>query len=104
MKHEKVSYQIDGKSFNGYWAFPEGEDTTVQQRPTIIVAHAWMGQDHFARQKADALAELGYIAFAADMYGEGKTASNADEAKSLVLPLFQDRALLQKRIRGALEA
>lgn len=103
MKHEKISYQIDDRSYNGYWAFPTGEDPTVQQRPAILVAHAWMGQDHFARQKADALAELGYIGFAADVYGEGKTASNAEEAESLMLPLFQDRSLLQKRIRAALD-
>lgn len=103
MKHEKVSYQIDGKFYNGYWVFPATEDITLQQRPAIIVAHAWMGQDSFARQKAEALAELGYIGFVADMYGEGKTASNSEEARHLMLPLFQDRALLQKRICAAFD-
>lgn len=103
MKHEKMAYQIDGQSYNGYWAFPAGEDLNVQQRPAIIVAHAWMGQDEFARQKADALAKLGYIGFAADVYGEGKQTSDPKEAESLMLPLFQDRALLQKRILAALE-
>lgn len=100
MKHQTEFYEIDGISFKGYWAFPSGE---LQKRPAIIVAHAWMGQDQFARQKADALAELGYIAFAADLYGSGRTASNAEEAESLMLPLFENRALLQKRIRGAYE-
>jgi dienelactone hydrolase len=103
MKHEKVSYQIDGQSYRGYWVFPTGEDPTVQQRPAILVAHAWMGQDQFARQKAEALAELGYIGFAADIYGEGKIASNQEEAQRLMIPLFQDRALLQKRICAAFD-
>lgn len=103
MRHEKISYQIDGKSYGGYWAFPTEEETSLQQRPAILVAHAWMGQDQFARQKADALAELGYIGFAADVYGEEKAVSNEKDAQSLMLPLFQDRALLQKRICAALD-
>lgn len=103
MKHEKISYQIEDQSFSGYWAIPTHEDLSTQKRPAIIVAHAWMGQDQFARDKADALAQLGYMAFAADLYGNGKTASNDEEAYHLMIPLFQDRALLQKRIRKALD-
>jgi dienelactone hydrolase len=103
MKQETVSYQIDGKTFKGYWAFPAVKDQTSFPRPAIIIAHAWMGQDHFARHKADELAELGYIAFAADVYGEGKTATNDEEAQSLMFPLFEERALLQKRIRAAVD-
>jgi dienelactone hydrolase len=103
MKHEKITYQIDGKAYHGYWAFPTGEDPTVQRRPAIIVAHAWMGQDQFARHKAEALAELGYMGFAADVYGEGRTASSPEEAQRLMMALFQDRALLQKRICAAFD-
>jgi dienelactone hydrolase len=101
MKHDQILYQIDGKTFNGYIAFPEGKGQSQQRRPAIIVVHAWMGQDQFARHKADALAELGYIGFAIDMYGEGRTATNTEEAQSLMFPLFEDRALLQKRVRAA---
>ncbi len=99
MKQEFVSYQIENKIFKGYWAFPKGEVT--QRRPAILIAHAWRGQDQFVRQKAEALAELGYIAFAVDLYGDGKFATSDDEAHHLMEPLFQDRALLQKRILAA---
>lgn len=98
MKRETESYEVEGKTFKGYWAFPAGEE---QKRPAILIAHAWMGQDQFAHHKAEALAELGYIGFAADVYGDGQTTSEAEEAQKLMLPLFEDRALLQKRIRGA---
>lgn len=98
MKTETELYKIDNQTFKGYWAFPAGE---LQNRPAIIVAHAWMGQDQFARHKAEALAELGYVGFAADVYGEGQTAVNAEEAEQLMLPLFENRGLLQRRIRGA---
>src|SRR5262245_14201754 len=103
MKHEKVTYQIDGQSFTGYLVFPTGEDPNVQRRPAIIIAHAWMGQDQFARHKAEELAELGYIGFAADVYGEGKRASHPEEAQRFMMPLFEDRTLLQKRIRAAFD-
>lgn len=103
MHHEKMTYQIDGKPYHGFWVFPSGEDAKVQRRPAIIVAHAWMGQDQFARRKAEELAQLGYIAFAADMYGDGKHVSRPEEAKQLMIPLFQDRALLQKRICAAFD-
>ena len=84
-------------------AFPVEENINNQKRPAIIVAHAWMGQDQVARQKADALAELGYIAFVVDMYGNGITTTHAEEAKELMRPLFEDRSLLQKRIRAAFD-
>lgn len=101
MQTQVVEYLIEGKVFKGYWAFPTNEKQ--EKRPAVLVAHAWMGQDQFAREKAEALAKLGYIGFAADLYGEGKTASNSEEAQTLMLPLFEDRALLQKRMQAALE-
>lgn len=103
MREEKEIYEIDGVPHHGYWAFPTGEDSNLQQLPVILVVHAWMGQDTFARHKAEALAHLGYIGFAVDLYGEGKKVSQPEEAQRLMLPLFEDRALLQKRIRTAFD-
>ncbi len=103
MRHERTNYEINGENFKGYWSFPEEEEPSAEKRPAILIAHAWMGQDQFARHKADELAQLGYIGFAADLYGEGRTAANAEEAQKLMLPLFENRQLLQKRIRGAFE-
>lgn len=101
MKQEKVDYIIDGRIHKGYWSYPQNANLSIEKRPAILVAHAWMGQDQFARKKADALASLGYIAFAADLYGEGRTAAQEEEAQQLMLPLFKDRQLLQKRIHAA---
>lgn len=103
MKQENTTYQIDGQSYNGYWVFPKNDDSKAQLRPAIIVVHAWMGQDQFVHDKAESLAQLGYIGFVADMYGEGKRVSQPEEAQKLMYPLFEDRALLQKRIRAAFD-
>jgi dienelactone hydrolase len=102
MQKKFEDYQSDSTVCRGYWAFPK-EEKSIQQRPAIVIAHAWMGQDDFARGKAEALAELGYIGFAADLYGEGKCASNAEDAQKLMFPLFEDRHLLQNRIRSAFD-
>jgi dienelactone hydrolase len=72
--------------------------------PAVIVAHTWMGQDDFVREKAEALAELGYAGFAADLYGNGTVAATIEEATALMVPLFVDRKLLQERIGAAYEA
>ncbi len=70
-------------------------------RPAVVIAHAWRGLDDFAREKAVALAEMGYVGFAADVYGGGINAEDDEESMALMLPLFENRKLLQNRINAA---
>ena len=99
MYQETIPYYIDDHKFVGHLVSPEGS----QKRPAIIIAHAWKGRDEFARHKAEELAELGYVAFAADLYGEGKVVESDEEASALMMPLFLDREQLQSRIIAAYE-
>lgn len=94
---ESISYQIEGQIYIGFIATPKKSGKI----PTIMIAHAWKGLDDFTKEKAIALAELGYAAFAIDLYGEGKVASSNIEAASLMKPLFINRKLLQKRMLAA---
>ncbi len=98
MKTEEIKYAV-GKDFtgNGYLAVEDG----AHKRPGVIIAHAWRGQDAFVREKAKELAALGYVGFAADLYGNGRTAENDVEAAKLMKPLFEDRRELRRRIVGA---
>jgi dienelactone hydrolase len=89
-----IEYFCDASIHKGYLAYPEQEGI----RPAILVAHAWKGQDDFARDKVKALAKLGYIGFAADIYGNGTFVSTNEEAASLMTPLFINRKLLRSRI------
>lgn len=100
MQTETIHYQSDEVTLKGYLVYAK---EVIVKRPAVLVAHAWKGQDEFARQKAHALAELGYIGFAIDMYGNGRTASNDEEAKKLMSPLFLDRKTLRQRVNAALE-
>lgn len=97
MHTEDLDYVIGKETFQGYLAF-EKEGPT--KRPGILIAHAWMGLDEFAKEKARKLAELGYVAFAADLYGKGNRATTTEEATAFMLPLFLNRQLLQDRIKA----
>lgn len=98
MKKETINYRVGNQSFKGYLVYDERDK---KPKPGVLVAHAWRGQDDFARKKAEALAELGYIALATDVYGDGKSVTTDEEAQALMFPLFLDRKLLLERITGA---
>ena len=100
IREEERAYFSEGIECKGFLAFPEEKG----KAPCVLVAHAWMGQDDFAREKAVELAKLGYIGFAADLYGNGTQVSSQEKAMELMLPLFTDRNMLRKRIVAAFEA
>lgn len=96
-----LEYQCNGSKSNhkGFLAY----EKEGMIRPAVLVAHAWRGQDDFARSKAEDLAKLGYIALAVDMYGNGLTVSN-EEAPKMMMPLFINRKTLRSRIVTAYKA
>ncbi len=98
MHIQTLSYKSDNTECNGFFAY---DSKSSAKRPCILIAHAWMGQDDFVRNKAMAFAELGYVGFAIDLYGNGKEAKDTQEAASLMSPLFQNRKLLQTRLKAA---
>lgn len=100
MSKEGLKYHAGGVECFGEVYFDE---KSKSKRPAVIVAHAWRGQDDFARDQAKKLAELGYIGFAADLFGNGKIGTTDEEAKKLIEPLVKDRLLLRERIIGAFE-
>ncbi len=101
MKSEPLIYSHGKIDCQGYITYDE---TATTRRPAVMVVHAWKGQDDFARQKAEALAHLGYVGFAVDMYGDGKTAHTSEQASEMMMPLFLDRELLQSRLKAAYQA
>ncbi|MFH5803294.1 dienelactone hydrolase family protein [Alienimonas sp. DA493] len=77
VKTETVEYQHDGTTFKGFVAY---DDALDGPRPGVLVVHEWWGLNDYAKHRAEMLAELGYVAFAVDMYGQGKTAEHPEEA------------------------
>ena len=70
----------------------------------MLVLHDWSGQNEFVRQKADFFAALGYVGFAADIYGLGRVGESIEEKQALMQPFLRDRILLRTRVQSALDA
>ena len=96
-----VEYEHAGDTLEGFLAC---DDTQDGARPAVMIAHAWGGRGQFECDKARALAELGYIGFAADMYGKGVRGKSKEENAALMQPFLDDRTHLQTRLGVALDA
>ena len=86
IKVEEVNYKQGETELRGYLFY---DDTTDGKRPGILVVHEWWGLNDYAKERAKMLAQMGYVAFALDMYGEGKTTEHpktAGEWASAVTP------------------
>lgn len=95
-----VEYKDGDVVLQGYVA---SDDAVQGKRPGILVVHDWMGIGDETRRRCDMLAQLGYVAFAADVYGKGVRPANADEAGKLAGKYKGDRALYRKRLNLALD-
>lgn len=75
---ETVHYFAADSATSGYFVTPAGEGPF----PAVILIHEWNGLDDRVRQVADAFADEGYVALAADLFS-GRTGSNPDENRAL---------------------
>ncbi len=101
IKSEKVEYTCGETVLEGYLAW---DDAVKGPRPGVMVVHEWWGLNDYPKKRAEQLAALGYIAFAADMYGNGVVATTPEKARELATALRQDRKLMRNRARAGLEA
>lgn len=97
-----IEYEHDGEKFRGYLAKPKGLSDD-DDRPGVLVVHEWWGLNDYAQRRARMLAELGYVAFAADMFGEGKTTDNPVEAAALAGAVYAQRQKMRDRAEAALD-
>src|SRR5262249_481990 len=77
-KTRSLTYEYGGVNFKGHLAW---DDAAKGKRPGVLVVHEWWGLNEYARKRAEQLAGLGYVAFACDMYGEGKHTEHPNEAR-----------------------
>lgn len=93
---QPVAYKHGEAMLEGVLAW---DDSIKAKRPGILVVHEWWGLNAYVRKRAEQLAELGYVAFAADMYGKGKVTDHGDQASQWAkqvttnLELWQGRAM-----------
>ena len=100
IKGEEVTYNDGALTLKGYVAYNEKQQG---KRPAIIVVPEWWGNNDYTRTRAKMLAELGYIAIAADMYGDGKIAANPTDAQAYATPFYKDPQMGKSRIAAAIK-
>lgn len=79
MHTSNLIYHDNKEELLGFVAY---DNSVAGPRPAVLVVHDWSGRNEFACDKAQLLAQMGYLGFALDMYGQGKLGSTTEEKKS----------------------
>ncbi len=97
---KEVTYTDGETNMIGYLAY---DDAKEGKRPGVLVVHEWWGHTDYVRKRAEMLAELGYIALAVDMYGDGKTADHPEDAGKFSSEVRNNLPAGEARFKAALE-
>jgi len=100
VKTESVEYQDGDAPLTGYLVY---DDSIGEKRPGVIVVHEWWGLNDYARKRAEMLAELGYVAFALDMYGDNRVTEHASEAGGWLKQITENVDAWQRRALAGLD-
>ncbi|MDP2341417.1 MAG: dienelactone hydrolase family protein [Deltaproteobacteria bacterium] len=101
VKTEKVEYRdAAGTVLEGIVAF---DDAVKGKRPGVLVVHDWMGVSEFTEGKAKELAQQGYVAFVADIYGKAARPKDQKQAGEFAGKYKKDRALMRSRAQAAFD-
>jgi dienelactone hydrolase len=99
VKSETITYRDGDVTLKGFLAVPA---TLAGKAPGVLVVHDWYGCGPYAQQRAKELAARGYVAFALDMYGDGKVVSTREDASALAGGFYKDLPLMVRRARAGL--
>ena len=97
IKATEIAYEVDGKKFTGFLY----DGSKGKRVPGIVVAHEGGGMTRHPKERAQMLAEIGYVAFAMDTFGEAIT--SREQAMSTITALMGNLPLLRKRAQTALD-
>ncbi|MDX2451907.1 dienelactone hydrolase family protein [Desulfosarcina sp.] len=97
---QPLSYMHDGATLEGYLAY---DDAVSGKAPGILVVHEWWGLNDYVRSRAEELARMGYVAFALDMYGKGKSTEHPDQAAAWMKEINANMDQWLKRAMAGLE-
>jgi dienelactone hydrolase len=100
IKSQLVEYKQGDTTLEGYLAY---DDAVQGKRPGVLVIHEWDGLNDYAKKRADMLAQLGYVAFAADIYGKGVRPKSPQEAGAEAGKYMRDRNLVRARALAGLD-
>jgi dienelactone hydrolase len=97
---KEIDYKAGDTDMKGFVAY---DDAATGKRPGVLVIPEWWGNNDYPKSRAQQLAELGYVAFAADMYGGGKTTDDPKQAGEWAGQFKKDPKLARQRVQAALD-
>ncbi len=95
VKTELITYKDGGTELEGFLAY---DDAAKGARPGVLVVHDWTGLQEYTKTRTTQLAELGYVAFAADIYGKGVRPTESKDCAVQAGTYKNDLPLLRKRV------
>lgn len=96
----EIEYEANGTKLKGVLAY---DDAATGKQPGVLVFHEWWGLNDYAKMRARQLAGLGYVAFAADMYGPGRVTEHPKEAAKMAQAVRMSRDVWVERAQAALK-
>ena len=100
LRTQAVVYKQGDTTLEGYLAY---DTAFTGKRAGVLVVHQWLGLTDYEKHRAEMLAKLGYVAFCADIYGQGVRPQNTQEAGGQAGKYKSDRALLRARVNAGLD-
>lgn len=97
-----IAYEHAGVKLEGYLAYDEAKVSADKKAPGVLVVPEWWGLTDYPKGRAEQLAKLGYVAFAADMYGAGVTTADPKKAGELASQ-FYGKPLMAERAQAGLD-
>jgi dienelactone hydrolase len=94
---DNVSYKVDGAEFEGYFAKASGPSKGL-----VLVIHDWDGLGGYEQKRADMLAQMGYDAFAVDLFGKGNRPATNETRMAETGKLYKDREKMRSLLLGGL--
>jgi dienelactone hydrolase len=99
MDTQTVTYRHGDTELTGHLAW---DAERADKRPGILVVHGGAGLDSHAKGRAKRLAELGFVVFACDMYGNG-VAGNRERVMARITELRNDTGKLCERAHAGIQ-
>lgn len=100
VKARQIQYRVGGTTCHGLLAWDENAEG---KRPGVLVCHEWWGNNDYAAMRAKKLAEIGYVALALDVYGDGKTTKDPKQAGGWAGALSKDPTIWRDRAAAGLK-
>jgi dienelactone hydrolase len=100
IKTQILEYRDGDTVCEGYLAY---DDAKSGKRPGVLVAHEWGGCGEYMHKRCQMLAEMGYVAFALDIFGKGIRAQTFPDCEKISKPYYEDRQLTRRRAKAGLD-